>query len=132
MALLGNPPTITTTLPVVAGLSIVYYAFPILRGDAAVDDAFEILVAAVTVAAFLAAASVVYLLFLRQVPRHPPYLAVHRLDNRAIVKLAFVGLACAVVAQIGQRLGAGLSASCSEVSESTISPRRSLASRHPS
>jgi hypothetical protein len=81
------------TLPVVAALSTVYYAFPILRGDVVTDDVFETLKAALTVAAFLVAAAIVYLVFLGRVRRHAPCQALRPLDNRAIVKLAFVGLA---------------------------------------
>jgi len=84
------------TLPIVAGLFVIYYAAPVLRGDLQTDDADRILSAAISVASFLLSATLVYQLFLtaaaRRVSRDD-----RRLSPKLMVELTFLGLGGGIV-----------------------------------
>ena len=83
------------TLPIIAGLSIIYYAVPLLRGDLPTDDPAAIFQAAIAVAGFLLSAALFYQPFLLAVARRPergPSSA-----NVSIAALTFAGLAAGIV-----------------------------------
>lgn len=81
------------TLPIVASLSIVYYAAPLLRGDISFNEPSEVSFAAITVGSFLICATVVYAIMLKSAAlRRYPSNASAAANDRGIVALAFVGL----------------------------------------
>ncbi|HVH81012.1 MAG TPA: hypothetical protein VM782_16565 [Stellaceae bacterium] len=80
------------TLPIVAALSIVYYAAPELRGDLQTNDTDRILAAALAVGAFLSSAAAIYQLFLIASARRATRIHEPRSDQRTIVELTFLCL----------------------------------------
>jgi hypothetical protein len=86
------------TLPIVASLSIIYYAAPLLRGNKFYDEPIEAGFAAITVGSFLICATIVYSIMLKSAAmRRYPSKAQSATDDRGIVALAFVGLASGIV-----------------------------------
>jgi hypothetical protein len=81
------------TMPIVAGLSIIYYAIPVLRGDLPIDDdSFKVLVAAATVGLFLLSATATYYFFLKRAAHRQVALDKTSLTGPSLVELTFVGL----------------------------------------
>lgn len=84
-------------LPIISGLSIQYYALPILRGDMATVDAGQISGAAASVGSFLMSAAFAYWFFLHAAGRRGSGHGSSPPDNGPVVKLAFLGMGGGVV-----------------------------------
>ena len=80
------------TLPIVAGLSVIYYAAPALRGDLPTDDINLILSASLIVAGFLASAAVVYQFFLIAAARRQRRRSNSSSDHDLVAELTVLGL----------------------------------------
>jgi hypothetical protein len=85
------------TLPIVAGLSVIYYAAPALRGDLRTKDADKILAAELAVAAFLLGAAVAYRGFLKAAAQRDSTGGNRASDGTAMIELTFFGLAGGIV-----------------------------------
>jgi hypothetical protein len=85
------------TLPIIAGLFIIYYAAPVFRGDVQTDDLERILGAIGAVAGFLLSATLVYQPLLRMAARKQRRAGDQAQADILIVELMFMGLASGIL-----------------------------------